>query len=73
MTTSVVKWSEGLSNGASAVITRYIRIDRMKFAAYIAVLFITFFYILFILFFYHFMYGCKFCMLRFNFVNCVFL
>jgi hypothetical protein len=68
VSTSVVKWSPGLSNRVTNII------DHMKFAAYMAVWFITFCHILLGPFFITvYVYGGMFCVLLFNLVNCVFI
>ena len=71
MSTTVAKWSEGLSNRVSLIIRGYI--DHMRFAAYMVVSCIKFFSYSFGSTLYHSIYGCKFCMLLPNFVNYVLL
>jgi len=61
VSTNVIKWSEGLSNRVSIIVRRYV--DHMRFAAYMAVSFITFFSYYFGSILYHCVYGCTFCML----------
>jgi hypothetical protein len=65
-----VKWNEVLSNRMSIIIRRYIPVDYMKFAAYMAVWFITFFSIPLVLFCI-ILYMVVFCMFLFNSVNYV--
>jgi hypothetical protein len=65
--TSVVKWSEGLSKRKFIIIKRCIH--HIRLAAYMAVSFITYFLYSFGSILYHFMYGCTFCLLLFNFVH----
>ena len=68
VSTSVVKWSEGIISRVSIIIRRYI--DYIKFTAYKAlssiILSYSFGYI-----FYHCVCGCMFCTLLFNFRTCV--
>jgi len=71
VSTSVAKCSESLSNKVSNIIRKYT--DHMKFAAYMAFLFIIFLHVILVLFFNHCIYGCMFCILMFNFVSYVFL
>ena len=57
-----MRWSEGLSNRVSFIIRRYTK--HMKFAPS---------FTFFVSILYHFIQGCMFCTLLFNFVNYVFL
>jgi hypothetical protein len=48
VSTSVVKWSEGLSNRGSIIVRKYV--DHMRFAAYMAALLTKFSHVLLFLF-----------------------
>jgi len=75
---SWVKCSEGLSNSVSTIIRRYICMYIYIYISYdIYCLYGFFIYHILSCYFgsilYHFIYGCMFCMLLFNFVNYIFL
>ena len=69
MSTSVVKWSEGLSNRVSSIIRRYV--DHMRFL--LIWLFTKHIFSYFFGSILYRIYGCMFCMLLFNSVNYAFL
>ena len=68
MSTSIVKWIDGLSNRVSIIITTYT--DKMKFVAYMVVSFITFYLNSCGSILYRCMYGCIFCIKVKIKVNC---
>jgi len=72
VSTSVVKWSDVLSNRVSTTIRRYINISYEVCCLYGFFVYHIISYS-FSSIFYHYIYGCMFCMLLFNFVNYVFL
>ena len=59
MSTSAAKWSEGLSNRVSVIISRYIH--HMRYGDYMVVPFITFFHSLLVLFLSWYIWLCVLC------------
>ena len=65
-----MKWSEGHINRVSVIIRRYT--DHMEFAA-LRMFLLVYSLIFFFSILYSCICGCVFCVLLFNFVNCIFL
>ena len=76
MTTSVVTWSEGLSNRVSIIIRRnYRSYTAGSFITFLSIFFCLYLYccIYIYVYIYIYIYGCMFSMLLFNFLNYLFL